>query len=262
LKRFLLLVVKVVALTCSLLLTVALSTWITVSMAFVGRNVVVPEITGRGVEEAREILGNQGLRLQVEGERHSEREPAGVIFYQQPLTGTTLKKGRTVRVVVSLGIRTRRIPRLAGTEFEEAVTRLQADGMRMGSVTWIHSLEVPENRVVAQEPEGGLRAARSDRVDLLVSLGPRRWRFVMPDMTGHPDAVVTDLLEKYGFRIGARETRYVMGTRGGIVIGQYPPAGSEIAQGSAVNLVVSRDIGEERFEGVRTEDLMRKRGRP
>jgi len=256
LKRFLLLTLKVVALTCTLLLTVVLSAWLTVHMAFRGRDVTVPEITGRGPEQARAILDPLGLRLFLEGERHSEREPAGLIFYQQPLPGTALKKGRSVRVLVSLGIKTRRIPRLAGTDFEEAISRLQGTGMRLGLVTYLHSLEVPENRVVAQEPEGGLRATRSDRVDLLVSLGPRRWRFVMPELAGHPQAVVTDLLETHGFRIGSVETRYVMGTRGGLVIGQYPPAGSEIPQGSAVTLVVSRDIGEQSEEGVKTEDLL------
>ena len=72
---------------------------------------------------------------------------------------------------------------------------------------------------------------------------------------------MTDLLELHGFRVGSVETRYVMGTRGGLVIGQYPPAGSEVVQGSAVNLVVSRDIGGG-FEGVRTEDILNNRGKP
>lgn len=258
LKRFLLLSLKVGALACSLLLTVALSAWLTVHLAFVGRDVTVPEVTGRGAEEAQAVLEGLGLRLVVEGEKHTERQPPGVIFYQQPLPGAGLKKGRTVRVLLSLGARTMKIPRITGRELGDAEGLLQEKGLRTGQTAFVHSLEVPENHVIAQSPEGGLSAARADRIDLLVSKGPRRWRFLMPDLSGYTRERVEDLLETHGLRVGSVETRYVMGTRGGLVIGQYPPPGTETAQGSAISLVVSRDVGAapEGSGEVTSEDLL------
>jgi len=241
---------------CSLLLTVALSAWLTVNMAFVGRDVSVPEVAGATPLEAKDILERSGLRLLVEEERHSEREAPGVIFYQQPLPGATTKKGRTVRVIVSLGPKTMRIPRVGGREFQDATTMLQAAGLHLGEVSYIHSLDIPEDHVIAQEPPGGYQAGRTDRVDLLVSRGPRRWRFVMPDLVGHPQEIVEDVLHSYGFRIGSVETEYVMGTRGGVVIGQYPPAGSEVFQGAAISLRVSRDVGIGERDRVRSEDIL------
>lgn len=241
---------------CSLLLTVALSAWLTVTMAFVGRDVVVPEVTGRTPAEARETLDKLGLDLVVEDERHTDRESAGVIFYQQPLAGSVLKKGRSLRVLVSLGARATRVPRLEGRDFREASALIQDNGLRLGEVSYVHSLDVPEDRVLAQTPEGGAHGAQSERVDLLVSLGPRRWRFVMPDLTGRPLDLVQDVLESHGLRVGSVEKKYVMGTRGGLVIGQYPPEGTRIFQGSTISLVVSRDLGEGKGEGVQTEDLL------
>ena len=78
----------------------------------------------------------------------------------------------------------------------------------------------------------------------------------MPDLTGHPQQIVEDVMHLHGFRIGSVDTRYVMGTRGGIVIGQYPPSGSEVLQGASVQLTVSRDVGFAGEPDVRSENLL------
>src|SRR3989442_9550206 len=66
-----------------------------------GREVEVPPLVGKTADQAKEILGHNGLVLKVSSSRFSAEVPEGHILLQFPPTGTRLKVNRTVRVLVS-----------------------------------------------------------------------------------------------------------------------------------------------------------------
>jgi serine/threonine-protein kinase len=65
-------------------------------------SVVVPDLVGRSLAEAEELLAQRGLRVQT-GAEWPSFEPPGTVILQVPSPGTDVEHGSLVGVVVSRG---------------------------------------------------------------------------------------------------------------------------------------------------------------
>jgi len=81
-------------------------------VAIRGREVVVQDLKGKTEVEARQILERNGLILKVSQSRFTPGVPEGRIVEQNPPKGTSLKTGRSVKVLVSRGERKYPVPNL------------------------------------------------------------------------------------------------------------------------------------------------------
>src|SRR5438094_1067626 len=85
-----------------------------------GKQVEVPELSGKTKDEAEQILKGRGLKLKVSSSRFSSQVAEGKVLTQDPASGTTLKVDRTVKVLISLGERRFAVPNLIGTSLRAA----------------------------------------------------------------------------------------------------------------------------------------------
>lgn len=65
--------------------------------------VAVPEIVFKTVDDAKELLSNEGLKLIVSSQKYNSTVPEGCIISQSPKAGKKVTKGTGIGVVVSLG---------------------------------------------------------------------------------------------------------------------------------------------------------------
>src|SRR5262245_47655391 len=77
-----------------------------------GQEVAIHGIVGDNLEQARKLLHNVGLEIKVQGERYDRSVARGSVSVQLPPSGTSIKKGNVVSVIVSLGNRVNPIPDL------------------------------------------------------------------------------------------------------------------------------------------------------
>src|SRR5262245_33110549 len=95
----------------ALLLTYVLFAAVAVRLAFRARDVIVPPLNGKTVNEATAILGGTGLNLKVEDARRVDASvPAGRIISQDPAAGIKTRRERSVKVWVSAGARSTSVP--------------------------------------------------------------------------------------------------------------------------------------------------------
>jgi serine/threonine-protein kinase len=202
------------------------------------RDVAVPPLTGKTVNDASAILAGAGLTLKVEeGRRVDPKVPAGQILLQEPHEGSRTRRQRSVRVWVSAGPRSGIVPALVGESDRMAEMRVQQDGFAVRQVAEIRSSEYPAGTVVAQTPPA---RSRADAVALLVNRGERGATYVMPDLIGVNGDRAADLLRARGFRVAVVGDHPYPGVPAGIVLQQAPRAGFQIAPGEAISLEVSR----------------------
>jgi beta-lactam-binding protein with PASTA domain len=104
------------------------------------RTVAVPSLTGRTEAEARRILTGAGLVLGAVNELPVDR-PAGTVFLQRPAAGTQAQRGASVAVTLARApapapapVRTATVPDVTGASLATAVRRIEAAGLRVGSV--------------------------------------------------------------------------------------------------------------------------------
>jgi serine/threonine-protein kinase len=207
-------------------------------IAIRSRDVVVPELAGRPVNDASQTLTPLGLTLRVaEDRRPDPKVPEGHIVSQEPRPGSVTRRPRAIRVWLSAGSRAPAVPDLIGASERAALMRLTADGLNLTRVVEIRSADHPPDTVIGQWPAAKVKAAD---VVLLVNRSERGATYVMPDVIGLDGTRAADLLRGWGFRASVVGTYPYPGIAPDIVLRQSPRAGFQVAPGDAISLEVSR----------------------
>jgi eukaryotic-like serine/threonine-protein kinase len=205
-------------------------------VAIHGREVTMPNLVGKKVSEANQLLRSSGLVLRVADRVYSEL-PANVVVRQTPTAGLLMKVSQQAHVVLSLGQRELTIPRLEGTTLRISRIEMLRAGLQIGEVSNISIANEPPDTVVVQNPKPGTGAA-TPRVDVLVSQGDRDKAYVMPHLVGLNE---TDAQHRLDLASLHRKVNLVAAPQWppGAVIDQTPAGGSRIAANSAVELTVA-----------------------
>src|SRR5947207_535599 len=156
-----------------------------------GKQVEVPELSGKTKDEAEQILKGRGLKLKVSSSRFSSQVAEGKVLTQDPASGTTLKVDRTVKVLISLGERRFAVPNLIGTSLRAAQITLTQRRLALGNTLYTHTTEGDPSTVVYQTPKPGTQEGSDPFVNILISLGPPSQYFIMPDLIGKPAELVS-----------------------------------------------------------------------
>ena len=205
-------------------------------IAIHGREVTMPNLIGKNVSEASQMLQSRGLVLRVADRMYSD-QPINVVVRQTPTSGLLMKVSQQAHVVLSLGQRQLQIPLLEGNSLRASRIELLRAGLQVGEVTGITMSAPPADTVVIQNPRPGTGAA-TPRVDVLVSQGPRETAYVMPHLVGMNEIEAQHRLDVAGLR---RKVNYVSAPQWphGAVIDQAPLAGTRIPTSSTIELTVA-----------------------
>ena len=229
---------KVLLICGALVLTYVLFAAAAMRMAIQSREVPVPELAGKAVNDASAALTEVGLTLKVEeGRKVDPKVPAGQIVAQEPAAGSRTRRQRSVRVWISAGPRSTDVPALVGESERTAQIRLSQQGFSSGAPAEIRSADYAAGTVVAQNPPA---KSKAESVSLLVNRGERGDTYVMPDLIGVNGDRVADLLRVRGFRVAVVGDHPYPGVPGGVVLRQSPQAGFQIAPGEPISIEVSR----------------------
>ena len=229
---------KLLLLCGALVLTFVLFALAAMRIALKTREVVVPALTGKTVNEASAMLAESGLSLKVEeGRKVDTKVPVGQILTQEPNPGQRTRRQRSVRVWISAGPRSTIVPALVGESDRTAQLRVTQQGFTLAAPAEIRSADYSVGTVVAQNPPA---QSKSDAISLLVNRGERGVTYVMPDLIGVNGDRVSDLLRARGFRVAVVGDHPYPGVPAGVVLRQSPQAGFQIAPGEPISIEVSR----------------------
>jgi serine/threonine-protein kinase len=211
---------------------------ISMRVALRAREVEVPTLVGRTVNEATQALADLGLGVRVDpNQRSDEKVAAGRIMQQDPAPGARARSQRTIRVWVSSGPRTTTVPTLVGQTERTAQIRLEQDGLQVTSVTEFRSPDYPSDVIVSQDPPA---QSRAPQVSLLINRGEEATTYVMPDVIGMDGERAAAALRARGLRVGIVGSQPYPGVPQGTVVRQQPPGGFQIGAADPVSLEVSR----------------------
>lgn len=134
-----------------------------------GKTIEIPDLKGKDLVQANQILKEKGLYIRIDGEEYSDT-PVGTVSRQSLPAGTKVKKGREIGVIMSKGLKFTVFPDVRGLSYEEAEKILNEKGIPVEKVIQIHSGKYPEKIVIAQspEPQQGGKA-----IKLIVSIGKK-----------------------------------------------------------------------------------------
>jgi len=203
-----------------------------------GAGVPVPAIVGMPLAEAQRVCAAAGVQLVEEGRRHSAELPPEHVVSQSPPPRTSIKPGRSVRVLVSLGEERAVVPDLHGMTLRQAELALQNAQLVLGPVARVRGL-TGRGTVQATSPHAGRGTAIGDSVWVLITTGGGGDAYLMPNLVGQELGDVRELVESRGFRLGDVAYRDVKDVYPGTVLEQSPSRGARIRRGESIDLVVA-----------------------
>jgi serine/threonine-protein kinase len=207
-------------------------------VALRAREVQVPALVGKNVNEATQTLGALGLTVRIDPTRRSDPKiAANRIMQQDPPAGAAARAQRSIRVWLSAGPRTTTVPELIGQTERTARLRMEQDGVELGSVSEFHSSDYPADAVVSQDPPPD---AKAPTVSLLLNRGEEATTYVMPDVIGMDGVQVAEALRARGFRATIVGSQPYPGVPPGTVVRQQPQGGFRVGASAPISLEVSR----------------------
>ncbi len=130
--------------------------------------VTVPDVASFDLDQARQVIDAAGLRIGSIDSIPSSSEP-GLIIGTRPAIGTTRQPGSAVDLLVSKGPADIRVPDVVGLKQDEARRRLEAAGLRVGTVTTQKRQRNAPGIVLEQQPSAGVFSPHDGRVSLVIS---------------------------------------------------------------------------------------------
>ena len=192
----------------------------------------VPNVVGKGQDEASRTLADAGLALGAVTDAYSEEVPPGQVISQSVAAGTSLAHDSTVDVVLSKGREPRTVPTLTGKGASAAKSSIEALGL-VASPTEAYSDTVPEGQVISQQTREGSTVYRGDSVSYTVSKGPEM--VTVPDVVGLQRQEARNKLEGAGFTV---QEDLILGGFFNTVRSSDPAGGSKVKKGSTVTISV------------------------
>ncbi len=204
-------------------------------------DIPTPNIVGNEIVTALEKVTDARLHLKITALVFDKSAPRNTVVKQDPKPGFGLKAGRDVRVVISRGSQDVEMVDVRGLSLRQAQNIMEEGEFAIPAITKINS-NFDEGTVIAQLPPQGSYVTDLSRVELLVSLGPKKEPFLLPNFTGKELEAVTDWVRSLGLILG--RVRYIVSKDGipGTIIKQDPPVGKPVESGQEVSLVVKKDV--------------------
>jgi eukaryotic-like serine/threonine-protein kinase len=162
----------VLGLVAALVMIVAaffLTQWLFLSAP---KDVNVPNVMKMDENEARRLLEQVGLAMQVEAREASDQYKEGTVMRMVPFPGASVKQGKAVRVRISKGAPPVAVPDLSGMELSKARAAIRKRGLVVGEVADEFNETVPKGQVVTQSPSAGQEVTKLTSVSMVVSKGP------------------------------------------------------------------------------------------
>ncbi|MEA5074098.1 MAG: Stk1 family PASTA domain-containing Ser/Thr kinase [Eubacterium aggregans] len=145
---------------------------IKVSISKGSQSVGVPSVIGLSENDA--ITAIEGAKLavgEIQREFNSDYS-TGTVFKVSPGEGSQVAEKSKVTLYVSKGPDVVNVPGIVGLAKSDADSRIQANGLSVGTVTEEHSSTYATGVVIRQSPSEGTQTERGSAVNYVVSSGP------------------------------------------------------------------------------------------
>lgn len=200
----------------------------------------VPDLSGVTIEEARTVVHDLGMEVAIEDPGvFSASIPAGTVAVQRPHPGFQVKAGAKVIVRMSLGNERIEIPDLYGESLQSALRGLEQLGLPVGARIGVDGYAGPD-QIIATGPPVHTEVPPGTKIDLLINSSPHDILWVMPSLMSRNISVVRRFCTARGLRLGQIHEVVYPGLSSGLVLRQYPPAGSPLSRSDIISVWVSQ----------------------
>ncbi len=231
-----------------LLFAISLGGTIAVANATRPKEIEIPNLVGKTVDEAKQILEESKLNYVENGSEYNTEYQEGQIISQNPpfVQGRKIKENTEVKVVISLGAEKTKVPVLKGLTKEEAETTAKEAKVKLEIVEET-SKTVEAGVIIKQEIEPDTEVNAGDSVKVYISIGTGIKQVVVSSVLYKDEATAKQTLEEAGLVVNIEYGEDK--TRGnGVVLKQSIASGETVDEGTTVTITVNKLAEEKQCE--------------
>lgn len=197
----------------------------------------VPSLVGMTQSEAKNVLTDLGLSIEVESEVFDEDIPKGKIISSNPGGGDKISPAGTVGLKISKGQERILIPDLKGVTPDIATQRLSELGLSIGDISEEFNMNIESGYLISTEPNIASAVKRNTVINLTISKGIEQ--VLLRSFVGKGGEQALSELTNDGFDV---DVNYIFSDNvfKGQVIAQSPEKSEQIGKGSKIILSVSK----------------------
>ncbi len=205
--------------------------------AVTAKNTTVPNIMGMNEKDAEKAVTDRHLKFQVVKTEKSDK-PAGTVISFSPDEGTSVAIDTEVRVYISSGAETFKIPELKELDLASAIKMIENSGFQVGAKTFENSDTVAKDLVAKQTPEAGTQADKNSKIDIVISKGPAQKYTTVPRLIGRSLTEAEGLLASSNLKLGNKNSIETSDeSLNGKIANQKPnPDTQNVKEGSSVDV--------------------------
>lgn len=223
-----------------LLFVISISATIGITNITMPKEVQIPNLVGMTADEAKELLSKEKIKYVEESQEYNTEYEAGKIISQNPpyVENRKIKQNTEIKVVISLGTETTKVPKLKGLTKQEAEDAAKDAKIKL-EYEEETSKTVEAGVIIKQDTDEGKEINAGDTVKVHVSVG-----------TGIKQVVVSSVM--YKDEESAKQTLTGLGlsvdveygedkTRGnGVVLKQSIESGKTVDEGTKITITVNK----------------------
>lgn len=206
----------------------------------------IPNVNKISQSQAQKSLNSAGLKIGKISYEYSDTVPKGKVIRTEPPSGSQIKSGQKINLVISKGAHLIEMPNVIGESYSVARKQLVKLGFTV-TKTEEYSTS-PKNQVDAQDIEPGQEVnPNKSTVTLLVSKGSmsasstrsRRHTIKLKDIVGYSLKGAQNYAKENNLTLKVEEEESA-DKSDGTVLRQSPEAGSELNSGDTLLVVIAK----------------------
>lgn len=202
------------------------------------KEVLMPNLVGIEIGEAKNKINELGLVLETASEEYNSEFAKDCIISQEPkyVENYNIKMGTTMKVVVSKGIEKAIVPKVIGMSEEEATKTLEEAKLKI-EIIEEESKKIEAGYIISQETDPNTEVYAGDIVKIHISTGIKK--VAVPSLIGKKEEEASKELTDLGLKVITTSDED-SSKDNGIILKQSIDAGTEVEEETSVTLTINK----------------------